>query len=334
MSTRLTHTIMGGTFDHFHIGHRAFLGASFEQSEQVTVGITTSALIVKKEFVQSIESYEARCWRVREFAKQNGWSTRLTIIPLHDIYGNGLSEPHVDAIFVTDASYQNGVHINSEREKRGLSQAIIVNVPLVRGPDGHIISSTRIRRGEIDSNGNNYYAIFDEYSALKAQDLELLGALKSPVGEVVSEGELHALREHHFCMITVGDVVSATTLRHGITPELVIYDLQNRRKAISEEVLQHIPPHHARFENPQGTILSDAARGVREELFKAIESKQMRAIQIDGEEDLLVTPAVLCAPLGSVVLYGLPDIGIIAVPVTPAKKHEILHDFAMKMTKI
>jgi pantetheine-phosphate adenylyltransferase len=49
---------------------------------------------------------------------------------------------------------ENCVKINSLRETKGMTPLEIILVPLVEDIEGKVISSTRIRDGEIDVNGN------------------------------------------------------------------------------------------------------------------------------------------------------------------------------------
>jgi len=44
---------------------------------------------------------------------------------------------------------------------------------------------------------------------------------------------------------------------------------------------------------------------------------------IDGEEDLLTLPAILLAPLSSLVLYGQWDRGAVMVEVTEEMKNQV-----------
>jgi len=55
-------------------------------------------------------------------------------------------------------------------------------------------------------------------------------------------------------------------------------------------------------------------------------------VHIKGEEDLLTLPAVLFAPLDSVVCYGQPGKGMVLVKVTEEKKRGALK-IAEKMMK-
>jgi pantetheine-phosphate adenylyltransferase len=60
----------------------------------------------------------------------------------------------VQAIITTESSFENCVKINNLRESKGMTQLEIIIVPLVEDKEGKVISSTRIREGEIDVNGN------------------------------------------------------------------------------------------------------------------------------------------------------------------------------------
>jgi hypothetical protein len=45
-------------------------------------------------------------------------------------------------------------------------------------------------------------------------------------------------------------------------------------------------------------------------------------IEVDGEEDLLAIVAVQTSPIGSLVVYGQPNVGIVLVRVSETKKAE------------
>ena len=45
---------------------------------------------------------------------------------------------------------------------------------------------------------------------------------------------------------------------------------------------------------------------------------------MEGEEDLAVLPCTVLMPEGSVILYGLPDKGIVVVKLTKEKKEEAI----------
>ena len=335
MRATFQHAIMGGTFDHFHVGHESFLAAAFKNSGRVTIGITTPPLIRHKTLIQTIESYDTRQKSVEHFITTNRWSDRAQIIPLHSIYGNGLDQEDIDAIFVTDASHANAKIINEKRQEHGLSATTIINVPLLRGTDDEVVSSTRIRLGRIDRHGHAYLRVFDGCDALEVRSTHLKSAFKEPAGSIVSGVDVPAICAKKTLTISIGDIVTASLAAADFTPDMVIYDLQNKRRPITDKaILQHLPQKpHVTLSNPPSMIMSGVARALAAQYDEVVQHGKARAIRVEGEEDLLVTPAVLTAPLGSIILYGLPDKGIVAVEVTEQKKHDILHDFALKMSR-
>ena len=60
----------------------------------------------------------------------------------------------MEAIVVSTETVQKAFEINKTRSKRKLQPLIIITVPMMRAEDCKLISSTRIREGEIDSSGN------------------------------------------------------------------------------------------------------------------------------------------------------------------------------------
>ena len=73
-----------------------------------------------------------------------------------------------------------------------------------------------------------------------------------------------------------------------------------------------------KLKNPQGTITKEAVIAIRD----ALNVERQVHILVDGEEDLLTLVAVLYAPENSLIIYGQPRRGIVAVKVTPEKKAE------------
>jgi len=70
--------------------------------------------------------------------------------------------------------------------------------------------------------------------------------------------------------------------------------------------------------NPAGVITQELIDAIRNN----VNSKEPVRIFVDGEEDLAVIPACEFAPTGSLVLYGQPREGVVAVEVTEEKRRE------------
>ncbi|MCS7102864.1 MAG: phosphopantetheine adenylyltransferase, partial [Candidatus Korarchaeum sp.] len=58
-----------------------------------------------------------------------------------------------DVIVVSTESYERALIVNERRKRKGLKELKIVVLPLVLAEDGKPISSSRIRRGEVDLEG-------------------------------------------------------------------------------------------------------------------------------------------------------------------------------------
>ncbi|ASJ03508.1 hypothetical protein A3L09_09680 [Thermococcus profundus] len=152
---------------------------------------------------------------------------------------------------------------------------------------------------------------------------ELRGELKEPLGDLV-RGEipepyvkLAPLLKSSDFVITVGDVVTENVLNVGLFPDVAIYDLRTKRREYTPSVDSNAV--FLTVKNPPGTITKALLNAIRKGVEIALRGRRVY-IKVNGEEDLAAIPAVLYAPLGSVVLYGQPDEGVVLIKVTPECK--------------
>lgn len=75
--------------------------------------------------------------------------------------------------------------------------------------------------------------------------------------------------------------------------------------------------------NPPGYIATTLVHAVHQAIERRLRGGKRSIIRVIGEEDLAGVPAILLAPLGTVVLYGQPGEGMVAVDVTEEKKDTI-----------
>lgn len=119
-------------------------------------------------------------------------------------------------------------------------------------------------------------------------------------------------------VITVGDMVSASLLKSGIRPDMVIIDYVLERSGAGDErreIIEDYSVPFARVENPPAHI--------SEALWETIRTAETPLkVIVEGEEDLATLPATLFAPNGSVVIYGQPGEGIVVIDVDEDKKKE------------
>lgn len=334
MSYRFKHAILGGTFDRFHKGHKHFIDKAFSSSETVTIGLTTSKLTKGKLLSSIIENYEARETTLNNYLKKKGLLKRAEITPLNDIYGISLTEENIDAIFVTEIGFKNAKIINEKRNKLQFSLLKIVKVSYLLGTDGKIISSTRIRMGEIDKEGHSFTQIFKETKEFLLPGA-LRGALKKPAGVIINNiDELSRLVSRNF-VIAVGDIVTVFLIKNKHQANVSIFDLKTKRQQITNKtVLNLLPKHQISFSNTHGIINCSTVIALQKSIKKSLLNNKKISVKIIGEEDLLALPAILLAPLSSVVLYGISGIGMIAVFVTLDKKKEMERDYLNKFEKL
>lgn len=145
--------VLGGTFDRLHKGHKVFLDTAFKIGQTVFIGITSDQMCKSKKLNELIQPFEQRLASLKKYLKKKGVLHKSNIFKLHDIYGKAL-EPEMEAIVVTDETLSNALKINEKRNEKCLDKLEIVKVPFVMAEDGKRISSYRIRKGEIDPQGN------------------------------------------------------------------------------------------------------------------------------------------------------------------------------------
>jgi uncharacterized protein (UPF0218 family) len=127
----------------------------------------------------------------------------------------------------------------------------------------------------------------------------------------------------------IGDMTAFYLLEASIVPDLLVVDNKTKRMPVSDhvrEMLDHESYKTVTVKNPAATITKDLIGLIRESLNGTTHVK----IVVEGEEDLATLPAILYAPLGSVVVYGQPNEGSVLVDVTPERKLHI-EEFMKRM---
>ena len=135
-------------------------------------------------------------------------------------------------------------------------------------------------------------------------------------GELVSEEEIKNLEGEIIC---VGDVVTSTLLKLGKEPKIAIVDYRTKRGKYEDERIKKFGENVVKVSNPPGTITPELWKVVR----KAIHSKKKWRIEVEGEEDLAVIPVVHFAPIGAIVIYGMPNTGVVMIKISDEDKKEV-----------
>ena len=162
---------------------------------------------------------------------------------------------------------------------------------------------------------------------------ELRSSLKDPLGRLYRGDGLECVQAMKDALASavkiaaVGDMTAFYLLKSSIVPDLLVVDNKTKRMPVSDDVvrkLDHDSYKSVLVQNPAATLTAELMDRIKESL------QGNEHIKIIVEEDLATLPAILYAPLGSVVVYGQPNEGSVLVHVTPERKKHI-EEFINKM---
>jgi uncharacterized protein (UPF0218 family) len=114
-------------------------------------------------------------------------------------------------------------------------------------------------------------------------------------------------------LAVVGDFVAANVIAAGLFPNIVVVDNKILRAQI-KPILHGLK--EIKVPNEAATINAKAWLALR----TAVTLKRRVAVVVEGEEDLLVLPLLAEMPLGSVIAYGQPHEGLVAVTVSEERR--------------
>ena len=165
-------------------------------------------------------------------------------------------------------------------------------------------------------------------------------SLRTPIGELfVGDHSTSAKNAIDYIqerkkgpVVTVGDVCASSLLNQGFYPDIIIFDEKTQR---TDKISLDLENYSVQVVfNPKEWILKSAIQEIENAIAFSTSNNCRIAVRIDGEEDLLIIPAIISLPLGSVVIYGQPPItteeGLVVALITSSLKnkvHDILNKF-------
>jgi hypothetical protein len=144
--------------------------------------------------------------------------------------------------------------------------------------------------------------------------------LKEPLGKIYHNiaQALQQLDVRGKLIITVGDMVTKNIIEKGLSPKLSIVDYRVERKSVDHTYDSGGFNLTLNTANPPGKITTDAW----EQVSRGLKRGKV-LLEVDGEEDLLVLPVLAMARKGTIVFYGQPEEGVVAIEV-----NEQIRDYA------
>jgi len=144
-------SVVAGTFNILHEGHKKLIEKAFEVGDEVMVGITADGMAsdARNEIIPLY-------LRKKELEKFLGRMNKpWNIIEINDIYGPREKVDSADIIVVSEETFRNAEELNRERISRGVRPFKIVVVPIVNAYNDTKISSTGVMKGEYSRNGSD-----------------------------------------------------------------------------------------------------------------------------------------------------------------------------------
>jgi pantetheine-phosphate adenylyltransferase len=139
---------LGGTFEPLHEGHKKLIDVAINLGS-VTIGITNDTLARKR--LRSVLPFEIRAENIRRYILDN-YGFNPEIVKIDDPYGITL-DVDFDYIVVSPETYEVALAINKKRIELHKREIEVVKVDFVLAEDSEPISSSRIKKGNIDRYG-------------------------------------------------------------------------------------------------------------------------------------------------------------------------------------
>jgi pantetheine-phosphate adenylyltransferase len=296
---------LGGTFDHFHAGHKAFIDFAGSMGNKLVIGVTADEIAKHKEFPDLIEPLRLRKHSVLNYCKQKHYQAEL--ITLYDTYGTTL-DPDVifDALAVTEETIGGAKKINDTRAKLQLKELPVHSCPLVFDLDNEKhIHSVRIRSGEISRRGEVYASLFTNTIELTENQRAFFSKIQGDLVQFPS-------KKYSGVRLVVGDISLERFRKEKWQFDIGVYDEHSHRSKVAPE--HSIAPTKS-ITNLPGTISPELSSALQ-----TLIAAKKGYLHITGEEDLATVVSVLILPLGSEVYYGQPDTGLVCIRVSEGTK--------------
>ena len=311
--------LIGGTFDRFHKGHLHLISESLEHCEKLEIWIISDSTAKKKD--TRVLSWEERLDDLKR-SLDNELLSRVSFGKLEDSFGPAPIHEEARVIFCTEDTRKNCEDINDLRIKNELTPLQIVTLDLQYAWDGRPISSSRIREGTIDRDGNPWIPVSIRSGTI-VMTPEVEGNLKDPFGKLFPGPEgnpaeamnnaLSHIENRSGPTIAVGDVTVLTMHQLGKAPDISLIDGMTKRKEWegASSIDQEYYDHRIDCSSPPGSLTTSLLEACEAAIHSWKKDGSSTIINVEGEEDLAPLLLHPLSPIGAVVLYGQPGKGVV-----------------------
>lgn len=315
MKKKYTYSVLGGTFDHLHVGHEKLLREAGTSSKHLLIGVTTDEMArATKLYPQSLEMQAERMKAVKLFCRNQGFN--FSIVSLTNAIGDAGKRHELQTLFYTEEVKKGAEAVNIYRLSRGLPALLLIEVPLLFAEDNRKLSSELIRAGELDRYGHVYLQALTSTIVLKESQRQ---QLQKPLGPLVNSPD----KSNTALTFVVGDSTLEEFQKNNWPFDMAIIDGKKQRTyysplVIDPSVIDLVVINRA---NTVSTMLVQGlALAIRQNL---------NYVYVDGEEDLAAIALQLLAPLESTIYYGQWQEGLVKWRVTESSKnfaYQLLRD--------
>ena len=145
---------LGGTFDILHAGHARLLDAALAAGETLVIGLASDEFAASRRPPdRELAPYDTREKALCDWFATRGALDRVEIVPLAEEWGPAAEGAAIDGIVVSEGTREAAARLNARRLARGLAVLKVVTVPHLLAADGLTLSASRIRAGEVDTDG-------------------------------------------------------------------------------------------------------------------------------------------------------------------------------------
>ena len=310
--------LVGGTFDRLHAGHRILIEKALSECTSLEICLTSDSIAQTKD--PRCESWSVRGQKILDFLDNS--ANRVSLHVLEDSDGPAPWHQSATAIMCTPETRAGCDRINSERNRNGLSNLEVIVIEHLNAHDGNPISSSRIRSGEISTEGESWLPSgLGDFDFLMTKEVEL--NLKDPFGRLIEGPEenpefaMRLVLEEIFGkpgpIIAVGDVTVKTLQDLNNVADIALIDERTKRELWAEaaEIDNSKYDIVLECENQAGILSKSLFECCKVAIDAWLNENKSTLIRVDGEEDLAPLLLHPLAPLGAVVLYGQPGKGVV-----------------------